>query len=76
MLVKKADFEYVESITNAIKVAQIPKMPTLSVAVMEHVSIYEVFIHLIDTLKEDFFKPFDLFDKYLSSEGNTMTMND
>ena len=76
MLFKKANLKYVENTTNDIKTAEIPKLPVLSVAVMEHVSIYEVFVHVIDTLKEDFFKPFDLFDKYLSSEGSTKTMND
>ena len=33
---------------------------------MEHITIFEVFQHLIDTLKEDFFKPFELLIHYFS----------
>jgi len=65
LLIKNTNIEYEESTTNTIKIAQIPKLPVLSIAVMDHVSIYEVFVHVIETIKEDFFNPFNLFDTYL-----------
>lgn len=43
---------------------------------MEHISIHSVFLHLLSTLQEEFFRPMELFAEYLKNKNFEVSDHD